>query len=63
MTSTLLARPEALVAQWRTNAGGDNPAGPLFTNAYAEFDLTSDVQVYTTMSCSSCSASRTVQCC
>jgi hypothetical protein len=60
MTSTLLSRPDALVAHWRTSADDDNPAGPLFSD-YAEFDLTANQAVVT--NCSFCTGSRTVQCC
>lgn len=63
MTNAMLTRPEALVAAWRSGADNSSPAGPLFSSPYAEFDLTNEVQVYTTISCSSCSASRTVYCC
>jgi hypothetical protein len=62
MSTSLLSRPEDLVAQWRTS-GEDNPAGPLFSSPFAEAELTGADALYTTMSCSSCSASRTVYCC
>lgn len=61
MTSTLLNRPDALVAQWRAIADGDNPAGPLFSTEYAEFDLATS-QVAST-NCSICTASRNINCC
>jgi hypothetical protein len=61
MTSTLLSRPDALVAHWRTSADDDNPAGPLFSDGYAEFDLTTSPNVMT--NCSLCTASRNIQCC
>ncbi|HTZ45761.1 MAG TPA: DUF6229 family protein [Jatrophihabitans sp.] len=61
MSIDLLSRPEALVAAWRTSADDSNPAGPLFSTPYAEFDLTSDLPALST--CSSCTASRTGQCC
>jgi len=61
MTNTLLSRPDSLVAHWRTSAEG-NPAGPLFSNDYAEFDLTAQAIWYNTGH-SLCSGSSTVQCC
>ncbi|MEO6703315.1 MAG: DUF6229 family protein [Jatrophihabitantaceae bacterium] len=39
----------------------DNPAGPLFTGSYAEADLTDHNPLAT--ACSSCTASRTGECC
>jgi len=62
MSTDLLSNPEALVAQWRASAA-DNPAGPLFTNRYAEADLIGLDASQTIRSCSSCTASRTAQCC
>jgi len=62
MTSTLLDRPDALVAYWRTSADDDNPAGPLFSDAYVEFDLTTGLNGITT-NCSDCTGSRTFFCC
>lgn len=55
-----LTHPESLVAEWRTSAE-DNPAGPLFTTSFTESDLTSAPSL--TTRCSSCSASRTIDCC
>ncbi|HEX8303541.1 MAG TPA: DUF6229 family protein [Jatrophihabitans sp.] len=60
MNTALLTRPEDLVAQWRTS-GDDNPAGPLFTTAFTEGDLTSAPSVETM--CSTCTASKTRECC
>jgi Family of unknown function (DUF6229) len=62
MSTDVLTRPEALVAQWRTSAA-DNPAGPLFTSRYAEADLIGLDMTDMIRSCSSCTASRTAQCC
>ena len=62
MSTDVLTRPEDLVAHWRSSAA-DNPAGPLFSSPFAEAELTGADALYTTMSCSSCSASRTVECC
>lgn len=55
-----LTQPESLVAAWRTSAD-DNPAGPLFTTAFTESDLTSAPSADT--GCSPCTASRTRECC
>jgi hypothetical protein len=53
--------PEVLVDSWRSDAGPDNPAGPLFTSGrWAETDL-QDAMLGVT--CSACTASRTQQCC
>ncbi|HEV2886135.1 MAG TPA: DUF6229 family protein [Jatrophihabitans sp.] len=62
MSTAVLTRPEALIAQWRSS-GDDNPAGPLFSTPFAEADLTSISSTYTFGTCSSCTASRTSQCC
>lgn len=61
MTATLMTRAEELVAEWRTSATSGNPAGPLFSTPFTEADLTTAVTLATT--CSSCTASRTAQCC
>jgi hypothetical protein len=51
-----------LAAQWRSGAGPDNPAGPLFTaGQYAQGDLTQ--RMTTVTKCSACTASRTKVCC
>jgi hypothetical protein len=63
MPTDLLIRPSALVEQWRTAAGDFNPAGPLFSSQYAEYDLINDGRAETPASCSDCSASRPVVCC
>jgi hypothetical protein len=61
--STALLQPDTLVAYWRTS-GENNPAGPLFSTPYAEADLTlSELAIRSTDGCSSCTASRTAQCC
>jgi len=62
MTSTL-SRSDALVAYWRTSAGNSNPAGPLFSSDYAEFDLTNGQDARITTRCSNCTGSNTIQCC
>ena len=63
MTTATLTRPEALIAEWRTSAEGDHPAGPLFSSPFAQAELTSLDMVDTFNSCSSCTASRTASCC
>jgi hypothetical protein len=63
MSTDVLTRPEDLVAQWRTSGDEENPAGPLFSSPFAEAELTGVDALYTTLGCSSCSASRTVYCC
>ncbi len=59
---TASSTAEALVNQWRTS-GDNNPAGPLFTTPYAEADLAQIGWEDTRQTCSSCTASRTAQCC
>jgi hypothetical protein len=54
---------ERTVEQWRTTAGPDNPAGPLYASgAFAESDIIEAETSYTGH-CSACSASRTLVCC
>ena len=54
---------ERTAEQWRTNAGDDNPAGPLFAaGTFAEADLIEAETSYTGH-CSACSASHTIWCC
>jgi len=60
--STDLLSPESLIAQWRTS-GDNSPAGPLFTTPFAEADLAHIGRTETFGTCSSCTASRTAQCC
>jgi hypothetical protein len=55
------SQPDQLVASWRASADDAHPAGPLFTTSFSEADLTSAPSLAT--ACSSCSASRTAQCC
>jgi hypothetical protein len=55
---------EELVARWRTSIDVDHPAGPLYTGGeHAEADIITAAWTETTQTCSSCTASRTVQCC
>ncbi len=60
--STDLLSPESLITRWRSSAD-DNPAGPLFSTPFAEADLAHTGWQDTMQTCSSCSASRTAQCC
>ncbi|MEO6503923.1 MAG: DUF6229 family protein [Jatrophihabitantaceae bacterium] len=60
MSTALLTRPEALIAQWRTS-GDDNPAGPLFSSPFTEADLTISITAGTNISV--CTGSRTIDCC
>jgi Family of unknown function (DUF6229) len=53
---------DRLAARWRSNAGADNPAGPLFTaGSFAETDITSQGRADTHVSL--CTGSATVSCC
>lgn len=58
---TLIDHTEDLAARWRTDAGDDNPAGPLFSTPYAEADLVQPIVLART--CSWCTASTTAHCC
>jgi hypothetical protein len=54
---------ERTAEQWRTVAGPDNPAGPLYASgAFAEPDIIEAEAIYTGH-CSGCSASAHTQCC
>lgn len=45
MAEATLTRAQDLVAQWRTSADGDNPAGPLYASGrYAEADIVAGLQ-------------------
>jgi hypothetical protein len=53
----------ALVAQWRTDAESDNPAGPLFIGGeYVESDIIGEVAPAIT-GCSLCTGSIRINCC
>jgi hypothetical protein len=58
-----ISRGVELAARWRSSAGPDNPAGPLFTSGqYAQGDLTQ--RTGDTGRCgTACSYSRTRSCC
>lgn len=63
MTVVNVETAERTIAQWRTSAGADNPAGPLFASgAFAESDIIEAETSYTGV-CSLCSASHTIACC
>jgi hypothetical protein len=61
MSTDLLSRPEALVAQWRSSAT-DNPAGPLFSTPFAEAELASAPSVETYRP-TACTGANTIPCC
>jgi len=75
MPTALLPAPvpesaDRVIARWRTSAGGDNPAGPLFASGrFAASDIASPgaslpVTIDTCLRhCSTCTASRGYQCC
>jgi hypothetical protein len=59
-----ITRGQELAAAWRSGAGADNPAGPLFTaGRYAQSDLTQRTGTGTARCGTACSASRTKFCC
>ncbi|MDT8997862.1 DUF6229 family protein [Paucibacter sp. APW11] len=59
ITSALLQ-----VEQWLQDESAANPAGPLFSGGvYSEAEIAGDVSRETRAGCSSCSGSRTIQCC
>lgn len=63
MTLMGIAAAEQTAEQWRTVAGPDNPAGPLYASgAFAESDIMEAEASYTGH-CSACSASAHIACC
>ena len=60
---------EDRVLRWRSSAGLDSPAGPLYASgAFAEADIAAPDMVntaarYSHAGCSACTASAGVQCC
>ncbi|CAD0312711.1 DUF6229 family protein [Xanthomonas hortorum] len=53
-----------LVEYWRSHAGDDNPAGPLFiSGAYAEADIGCEAAAVTEQCGTICTGSATFQCC
>lgn len=63
MPHDVLIRPDDLVTGWLTTATDAHPAGPLYTSAYAEYDLIHEGRADTPASCSACTASRPGSCC
>ncbi len=63
MAPNVLMRPDDLVTGWLTTAGDSHPAGPLYTSAYAEYDLIHEGRAETPASCSGCTVSRPGLCC
>jgi hypothetical protein len=63
MTVMEIELAERAAAEWRTTAGPDNPAGPLYASGvFAEPDIVEAEAKYTGV-CSVCTASRNIQCC
>ncbi|ETC86724.1 hypothetical protein XHC_3604 [Xanthomonas hortorum pv. carotae str. M081] len=66
-TKDLLMSEESrndLVEYWRSHAGDDNPAGPLFiSGAYAEADIGCEAAAVTEQCGTICTGSATFQCC
>lgn len=55
---------DELVARWRKGGGQNNPAGPLFAaGEFAEADIVNATAKWTTLGCSICTGSDTLQCC
>ena len=64
MTTMTIERAEHISAQWRTAAGDDSPAGPLFSaGVFAEADIVAKELIITLHGCSACTASTTRACC
>ncbi|HEX9993787.1 MAG TPA: DUF6229 family protein [Acidimicrobiales bacterium] len=64
-----LEMTEEIVARWRSEAGDDNPAGPLFSGRYAEVEL-AEPMAAATLRCetfgqcgTACTGSYPNQCC
>lgn len=52
-----------MIAAWRTGAGDDNPAGPLFVSGeFAEADIACEAEA-ATMRTSVCTGCGTINCC
>jgi hypothetical protein len=59
-----ITRGQDLAAMWRSSAGPDNPAGPLYTGGqYAQADLTQRTGTGTGHCGTACSYSYTRYCC
>ncbi|HEX8767269.1 MAG TPA: DUF6229 family protein [Jatrophihabitans sp.] len=58
---TAIITDQESTESWRTTPGPDNPAGPLFSDEYAEADLA--LQDPMALSCSLATGSYRIQCC
>jgi Family of unknown function (DUF6229) len=64
MPGTAIHLAEQTAADWRSTAGPDNPAGPLYTaGMFAEADIIATELSLTRNGCSACTASHTSECC
>ncbi len=68
MPAVLADTAEELIARWRTDADGDNPAGPLYAAGdYAESDIAAPHMFNTSQArcslVSICTGSLTIDCC
>lgn len=64
MSEEAQRQAEELVARWRSSAGGDNPAGPLFTSGeHAEADILGAIGPAFTPCGTTCTRSRRRHCC
>lgn len=68
MPVDVLAARREIVLGWRSSAGTDSPAGPLYAaGAFAEADIAAPDMVSTfaryTLGCSACTASKGRPCC
>jgi hypothetical protein len=66
--TTLLASAEQTIARWRTDAGDDNPAGPLYiAGEFAESDMMAEDLAFSPIPhcpiCTVDSSSKIGQCC
>lgn len=68
MPISALGSRDEMVLRWRSSAGSDSPAGPLYAaGAFAEADIAAPDMVSTvaryTQACSACTASNGHPCC
>jgi hypothetical protein len=53
-----------VISQWRNEAGEGNPAGPLFSGAFAEAEIANESSIRTIGGCgTACTGSYTRYCC